>query len=78
MEIRFTSTLTSEDEDRIAGALLAALVALIENLPISYALRIETAGRKVFQHSNMSEATFGAAPATDPTAQFFAGDEPIN
>jgi len=53
MDIRFVSTLTSEDEARVGEALLAALVAMLEGLPITYALRIETTNHKIFQHSNM-------------------------
>ena len=66
MDIRFVSTLTAEDEERVAEALLAGLVALLEGLPITYALRIETAGAKVFQQINMSdsELPIDASPAT--------------
>ena len=55
MDIRFVSTLTAEDEDRIAGALLAALAALLADLPITYALRIDTTGNKVFQQTNITD-----------------------
>ena len=66
MDIRFVSTLTAEDEERVAEALLAGLVALLEGLPITYALRIETAGAKVFQQINMSDSEhpIDASPAT--------------
>ena len=63
MDIRFISTLTADDEDRVAGALLAALVALLEDLPITYALRIETAGQKVFQQTNMLQSEVATAPS---------------
>jgi hypothetical protein len=56
MDIRFVSTLTADDEERVAGALLGALVALLDGLPIAYALRIETTSAKVFQRTNMSNA----------------------
>ena len=49
MDIHVVSTLTSEDEDRVADALIAALAELLDGLPIAYALRIETTGTKVVQ-----------------------------
>jgi hypothetical protein len=57
MDIRFVSTLTADDEERVAGALLGALVALLDGLPIAYALRIETTSAKVFQRTNMSNTS---------------------
>ncbi len=42
MVIRFTSTLTDEDEARLAPALLKAVGHLLAPFPISYSLRIET------------------------------------
>jgi hypothetical protein len=56
MDIRFISTLTAADEERVADALMAAFAALLANLPITYALCIETTGRKVFQRTNMPQA----------------------
>jgi hypothetical protein len=62
MDIRFVSTLTAEDEERVGAALLAALVALLNELPITYALRIETTGHKVFQQTNWHDSNAAAAP----------------
>ena len=42
MVIRFTSTLTDDDEARLAPALLKAVGSLLALFPISYSLRIET------------------------------------
>jgi hypothetical protein len=42
MVIRFTSTLTDEDEARIAPALLRAVGDLVAPFQISYSIRIET------------------------------------
>lgn len=50
MNIRLTSSLTPEDENSIAPALLAAMAKLLDLLPIAYALRIETADSHVYQH----------------------------
>jgi len=54
MNIRFTSSLTPEDENAIAPALLAALSNLLDLLPIAYMVRIDTADAKVYQHSGPS------------------------
>ena len=53
MEIRLVSTLTAEDEDRVADALLTALAELLDSLPIAYALQIDTMGSKLLQRSNV-------------------------
>ena len=42
MVIRFTSTLTADDEARVAPALLKAVGNLLAPFPISYSIRIET------------------------------------
>lgn len=52
MEIRFVSSLTAEDENFFAPALLRAIGALLDQLPIAYTLRIETTGAQVFQHTH--------------------------
>lgn len=60
MDIRFVSSLTSEDEKLFAPALLKAVAALLDQLPIAYTLRIETTGSDVFQHTHavsVDEAT---------------------
>lgn len=52
MDIRFVSSLTAEDENFFAPALLKAVGALLDQLPIAYTLRIETTGSQVFQHTH--------------------------
>jgi hypothetical protein len=54
MEIRFISSLTPEDENVFAPALLKAVGALLDQLPIAYTLRVETTGAQVFQHTHPS------------------------
>ena len=49
MVIRFTSTLTDEDEARLAPALLKAVAHLLAPFPISYSMRIETTGGDVVE-----------------------------
>ena len=52
MDIRFVSSLTAEDENAFAPALLKAIGALLDQLPIAYTVRIETTGAQVFQHTH--------------------------
>lgn len=66
MDIRFVSTLTAEDENNFAPALLRAIGSLLDQLPIAYTVRIETTGAQVFQHSH--PAPYPDAPAFDSPA----------
>jgi hypothetical protein len=52
MEIRFISSLTAEDENQFAPALLKAVGMLLDQLPIAYTMRIQTTGAQVFQHTH--------------------------
>ena len=52
MNIRFISSLTPEDEDRIAPGLLGAVGPLLDGLPLAYTIRIETSNGKIFQHAH--------------------------
>ena len=49
VNIRFTSTLTSEDENRIAPAILEALASILDLLPVAYMVRIDTVDSQVYQ-----------------------------
>ena len=53
MEIRFISSLTAEDEELFAPAVLKAVTAFLDQLPIAYTLRIETSGARVLQHTHV-------------------------
>jgi hypothetical protein len=66
MEIRFISSLTPEDENSFAPALLKAVGTLLDQLPIAYTMRIETTGAQVFQH------THAIAPEASAPPQDFA------
>ncbi len=55
MNIRFTSSLTPDDENTLAPALLTALGAILDLLPIAYAIRIETADSRVFQRDSVHD-----------------------
>jgi hypothetical protein len=50
MDIHFVSTLTPEDEDHYAPMVLAAVKAILEPMPITYAVRIVTANGLAVQH----------------------------
>ncbi len=54
MDIRFVSSLTAEDENAFAPALLKAVGAMLDQFPIAYTLRVETTGSQVFQHTHHS------------------------
>ena len=49
MDVHVVSTLTLEDEDRLADAVISALADLFDELAIAYALRIETSSTKVIR-----------------------------
>ena len=57
MDIRFISSLTAEDENVFAPALLKAVGAILDQFPIAYTLRVETTGAQVFQHTHHSFET---------------------
>lgn len=68
MHIELTSTLTQEDENRLAGVILKALSGMLDMLPISYLVRVETTDQSVLEQvspglSNWESMT---AAATDP------------
>jgi len=49
MDIRLVSTLTPDDETRIAAALCVTAGALLDHLSIAYTLRIETSDGQVYE-----------------------------
>jgi len=66
MDIHFISSLTPDDEDRLAPAVLEALKPMLALMPIAYTIRIRTASNSVFQHTRAelpedAEAVEGAA-----------------
>jgi hypothetical protein len=65
MQITFISSLTPEDEGRLAVALLDAVGGLLDLLPIAYSVRVETSsgGRLDRTHSPRDSS---AAPALEP------------
>jgi hypothetical protein len=63
MEIHFVSSLTPEDEDRFARAVLSAAVALLGPCALTYTLRIRTSGVKLFHHHHADDSR----PTESPT-----------
>lgn len=57
MNIRFTSSLTPDDENRIAPVVLQAISTLLNALPIAYMIRIDTTDATVFQVSGSGLGT---------------------
>jgi hypothetical protein len=53
MDIHFVSTLTPEDEDRLAVVIVETVKAMLSNLPLSYKLRIETIGHRLREHEHI-------------------------
>jgi hypothetical protein len=62
MEIHLVSSLTPEDESRLAPAMLAAIGRFLDTLPISYSLRIETAAGGEIQQHHIPDSELDAAP----------------
>lgn len=69
MNIRFISSLDAEDEIRFATAIISGLSKFLDELPIAYTLRLETADGKVVEHHHahampaMSAAELLTSPA---------------
>jgi hypothetical protein len=72
MNIRFTSSLTPDDENLIAPVILRALSAILSVMPIAYNVRIDTADSKVYQLSGTGN---GSADPMD-VSRTAPGDEP--
>jgi hypothetical protein len=70
MEVRFVSSLTDDDENKVAESLITAVEALLERFSLAYALRIETTGGRVYQATHIAPADHasttdsGASPRT--------------
>lgn len=52
MNIRLTSSLTADDENMLAPALLTAMSSILNLLPIAYMIRIDTSDAQVYQSSD--------------------------
>ena len=69
MEIHLISTMTAEDENRLAPAMLAAIGRVLSDLPVSYAVRIETtAGNAIHQNHTASSVELPPPASHDAPA----------
>ena len=71
MEIHLVSSLTPDDESRLAPRVLAAIGGVLEGLPVSYSVRIETSLGNSIHHNHTAQAD---ARSEAPTAS--AGSRP--
>ncbi len=53
MEIEFNSSLTADEETRLAEKLLATVGILFDRLPIAYTIRIRTSGGNRLRHTHV-------------------------
>jgi hypothetical protein len=63
MDIHFVSSLTPDDEDRVAAALLAIVTSLLEHFSLAYTVKIETTSSRVLQHTGMGHGADGRSDA---------------
>ena len=77
MDIRFVSSLTPEVEDLVAPAILKAVAALLDRVPLAYSLRIETTGAQVLRHTHQADAEGSAqGPSVLARAAMVRASEP--
>lgn len=57
MEIRFVSSLTPDEEEQLAQALLAIVGRVLDPSSVTYAVRIRTTARKVFDRTHPTLAS---------------------
>jgi len=68
MEIHLISSLTPDDESRLAPRVLAAIGGVLDRLPVSYSVRIETGVGHAIHHSHRaSHAEDADSPAARST-----------
>jgi len=66
VNLRFTSTLSSEDENRIAPVILKMISEILDLLPVSYMLRIDTVDAHVYQIARPSDTPSSVVPFIPP------------
>ncbi len=70
MEIHLVSSLTSDDESRLAPEMLAAIGRVLERLPVTYSVRIETVvGNAIHQHHTAPKAELPPPAAAQPATE---------
>ena len=71
MNIRFTSTLSADDENRLAPAVIQLLSGILDMLPIAYVVQIETSDLRLYQGTGpgpvqLEPAVGSGVPSTTP------------
>ena len=66
VHIEVTSTLTQEDENHLAPAVLKLLSGILEMLPVAYMVKIETTDQSVFQEINPQTGSWDAISRPTP------------
>ncbi len=74
MEIRIVSSLTPDDESRLAAKVLAAIAGLLDGLPVSYSVRIETASGDAIHRSHNATRNTSADGLSEP----FSADDHVH
>ena len=67
MDIRFVSTLTPDDESRLAAAILSAARGLLDHCDLPYTIRIETTDGRRLQHCHEPAMPFVRASGVAAT-----------
>jgi hypothetical protein len=73
MHITFTSTLTSEDENRLAVLLIPALKTILDLFPVAYRIRIDTSDGQIYQSTHPAGG-IGMVPTPLAMVKFVPSD----
>jgi hypothetical protein len=55
MDIHFVSSLTEDDEVRLAAALVGAIRGFLDHYPVAYSMTVQTSGGKAIEHTRRPE-----------------------
>jgi len=84
MQIHLVSSLTPDDERRLAPAMLAAIGRVLDRLPVAYSVRVETATGNSIQQNRTAAASDGYVPedaledgAEDPAVRHALAGGPL-
>lgn len=69
MEIHLVSSLTPDDESRLAPSMLAAIGRILDRLPVSYSVRIETSGGNAIHHNHTAPVPAFADGSDDAASE---------
>lgn len=78
VNIQFTSTLTPDDENIVAPVVLKALAGILDLLPITYAIRIETGDCSVYQHTGPHGRVLASPARFRPLSAAAEPSEPVD